>query len=172
MEVLIVIAILGILTGIIIVNIKKAREKAEVAKVVLEVKEVSKIIFKYYSDTGLYPADCVNSCTALSDPFVNDLGVVAWEGPYAPLYNRSHVWGGHFGMTGGYDIDGGGLDYVIVLNDDRPGLGDSDNSGLIPLSAMLDIDKILDDGNLATGNVIGNGTSPTTLGEMMVKMTW
>lgn len=171
-ELLVVISIIGILAAIILSNISRAREKAQVAKAVFEVKEVSKVLAKYYFDTGIYPADCLLGCTSGSDPLLNSLGVSGWVGPYTSLYNRTHPWAGHFGITGGYDIDGGGLDYVIVLNDDRPGLGDLDNGGLIPLAVMLEIDKILDDGNLLTGRMIGNGAGPTTAGEMMIKMVW
>lgn len=172
-EVLLVIAIVGIIAGIVLTNVSKARERAQVAKVVLEVKEVSKTIAKYYSDTGTYPAACMETCTSTSDPFLNSLGVVGWEDSYGPLYNRAHAWGGHFGVTNGYDIDGDALnDYIIVLNDDRPGLGDSDNGGKIPLAALLAIDKILDDGNLSTGNMRGNGSLPTAEGEAMIKMSW
>lgn len=171
-ELLLIIAIVGILAGIVLTNVTKARERAQIAKVVLEVKEISKIIAKYYADTGTYPATCGDVCTVLTDPFVVDLGVAGWEGPYGALYNNTHSWGGHFGITDGYDLDGDGVnDSVVVLNDDRPGLGDSDNGGQIPRDVLLGIDKILDDGDLTTGNMRGDGSLPTALGEGMIKIS-
>ena len=114
---------------------------------------------------------CIEDCTIVSDSFANDLGVPGWEGPYGPLYSRVHSWGGHFGVTNGYDLDGDGdNDAVIVLNDDRPGLGGNDNGGQIPLEALLALDEILDDGDLTTGNMVGNGTLPTAPGEAMIRI--
>ena len=42
-ELLLVIAIIGALAGIILASITKAREKAQIAKTVIEVKELSKV---------------------------------------------------------------------------------------------------------------------------------
>lgn len=166
-ELLVVIAIIGLLAAIVLASINRAREKAQVAKAVLEVKETVKLFSVFYDDTGTYPAACGPLCVSGDDPFLNDLGVPGWKGPYGSLYDRAHPWGGHFGVTDAYDIDSDGiLDQVIWLNDDRPGTGDADNGGLIPTSALLGIDRIIDDGNLTTGNM-----REWVAGEAMIKIT-
>ncbi|MEK7538950.1 MAG: prepilin-type N-terminal cleavage/methylation domain-containing protein [Patescibacteria group bacterium] len=173
-ELLIVIAIIGLLAGIILAAISKAREKAQIAKTVIEVKELSKSVYQYYVDTGINP-QCAFPCSAINDPLMNSLGVSGWAGPYGVMYGKVHPWGGAFGPTDDYDIDGGGNDYVVDLNDDRPGMGGGDNGGRIPTNVLLEIDRILDDGDLSTGNARANGLDfggGTVLGEMMIKMTW
>jgi general secretion pathway protein G len=169
-ELLMVIAVVGILAGIVLTNVSIARERAQIAKTALEVKEVAKILFKYHGDTGGYPPTCDNVCTAANDPFLVNPGVAGWDGPYGVLHNKAHPWGGHFGIAGGYDIDGGGNDYIIFLNDDRPGFPDADNGGQIPLNALLMLDTILDDGVLTTGTMRGNGDGNTAQGEAMIKV--
>lgn len=172
-ELLIVIAIVGLLAGIILASISKARERAQIIKTVVEVKELTKDLYQYYLDTGIN-ATIAAPFGAAEDPLQNSLGVAGWNGPYGTLSMKTHPWGGAFSPDDTYDLDGGGADYTIVLNDDRPLMGGGDNGALIPLSAMLAIDKELDDGDLATGNVRGNGlgfeASPV-LGEMMIKIT-
>lgn len=171
-ELLMIIAIVGILAGIVLSNVSKARERAQIAKAVVELRETAKVLLKYRGDTDVYPSECMLACSAGSDPFVNDLGVVGWAGPYGMLYGRTHPWGGHFGISDAYDIDGGGNDYVIVLDDDRPGSNDLDNGGQVPSTSLLAIDTLLDDGDLATGNIRGDGAVPTAVGELMMKVVW
>jgi hypothetical protein len=97
---------------------------------------------------------------------LNSLGVAGWNGPYLPgFYNTAHAWKGQItyyksDQFGGADWDGDGQpDFGFKLNDDRPGFGNGDNQGRIPTGAMIKIDKIIDDGNLATGKARGNGNN-------------
>lgn len=170
-ELLVVIAIISILASIILVSLANARERASVAKTVEQVRQVKNMIFSFNLDTSQYPAVCRVTCNAASDPFLNDLGVSGWAGPYSGLYNLAHQWGGHIAVTGGYDLESDGItDYFIVLDDDRPQTDDGDNQGQIPLSALQAIDARLDDGDLSTGNVRGNGAAFTAAGELAIKV--
>lgn len=171
-ELLVVIAIVGILAGIVLASISKAREKAQVAKAVLEIREMQKQSVMFNDDTQQYPGNCTETCVAGADPFLNSLGVSGWKGPYGSIYDKEHSWGGHMGVTSGYDIDGGGNDFALVLNDDRPGTNDFDNGGPIPLSSLLAIDAMIDDGDLATGYMVGNGAAGTAAGEAFIKVVW
>lgn len=188
-EILIVIAILAVLTVSGVTIGPDILEKSRVSKTVSEVQEVQGSISLYIFDTKTYPAECrpefpdpEDRCDVTNDPFLNSLGIPGWSGPYIPLYNLTHPWGGqisweHGGDNGSPDGDGDGSpDYWIFLNDDRPGMGGSDNQGRIPLSALIRIDEILDDGNLATGDVRGNGTDwpnqDVAIGELAIKVSF
>ena len=47
----------------------------------------------------------------------------------------------------------------------------SDNQGVVPTSALLRIDQLLDDGNLATGEVRGNALGfLTAVGELVIRI--
>lgn len=188
-ELLVVVAIIGILASVVVIALSPSREKGKVAAVVSQVREVQKSIYLYLLDTGEYPPTCLAgySCsTDADDPFLRSLGVPGWNGPYLGLYNLSHPWKGQIGFENGdstnpLDWDGDGTyDYCIFLNDDRPGTSASDNGGQVPVSALEQIDAILDDGDLSTGNARGNeGGWPsilpsyqtTSLGEMCIKIS-
>ncbi|MBU2104073.1 hypothetical protein KKD95_03620, partial [Patescibacteria group bacterium] len=74
----------------------------------------------------------------------------------------------HF--TIGYaDLTGDSVpETYFFLDEDAPGTNSSDNSGVIPTSALVAIDRALDDGNLATGAVRGDGNGYTTaVGEIV-----
>ncbi|HEV7121752.1 MAG TPA: type II secretion system protein [Candidatus Paceibacterota bacterium] len=167
-ELLVVIAIIGVLSSIVLSSLVQVREKADVAKAVTEVRSLQTAIELYNTDVGTPPvANCsLSACTASNDPMLNSLGARGWAGPYSPhFYDFADPWGGQYSFhrvddAGNPDWDGDGRrDYGIRMNDDRPGTNSSDNGGPIPLSAAIAIDKILDDGNLSTGNVRGNGAS-------------
>lgn len=181
-ELLVVISIIGTLSSIVLSSLNTAREKANVAKAVSEVREIQTSIEIYQNDVGTPPiANCsLSACTAANDPMVVSLGAKGWAGPYKPyFYNFADPWGGQYSYhrtddAANTDWTGDGKpDYGIRLNDDRPGTSSADNGGQIPLSAMIAIDKILDDGNLATGNVRGNGNAfsvnmPCSTGELCI----
>jgi general secretion pathway protein G len=185
LELLIVIAIIGLLATIIFSSMNRSREQANAGKAIAEIRELTKLVLLYYDDTGEFPATCRETCTAASDPFLNPLGIPGWSGPYFTMYNFTHPWKGQFGYQKGTypagvsDWDGDGTtDYGIVLNDDSPG-STNNNDGLVPGSALRRIDRVLDDGVLTTGLVRGNETSSNfqcwtnqtcSPGEMIVKI--
>ena len=175
-EILAVISIIALLSSVVLATLHGAREKAKIARAVSLIQEVHKAVQLYHFDTGQYPTeDCMvdNNCNADNDPFLNNLGIPKWNGPYLSVWNLTHPWGGHIGVEIGGDGCGatgpqgsgclnardanvnGIEDYFIFLDDDRVGMG-NDNGGQIPVESMEKIDSILDDGNLATGNVRGN----------------
>lgn len=178
-ELLVVIAIIGVLSGIVLSSLSRARNSAKVSAAVSQIKQLEKAIIMYELDTGVYPAGtCMETCTQATDPFSSNLGVFGWRGPYFPVWQAAHPWGGQIGYEGhgddgSPDVDNDGIDdQFIFLNDDRPGTGLSDNGGAIPLTELLRIDSILDDGNLSTGWVRGNGNGwpnqGVTAGELSI----
>ena len=170
-ELLIVIAIIGILTAIIILGLGPAREKAKVSWTVSEIHQLRNAALLYLDDTGRFPLPCgyhtnisatSNNCTEDSDPFLHPLGVPGWRGPYFRdgFWNFKHPWGGHFSVQA-RDITGSpAQELIIFLDEDAPYYGppsipDSRNAR-IPTRALLEIDRIYDDGNLGTGDARGN----------------
>jgi type II secretion system protein G len=167
-ELLVVIAIIGILASVVLASLNSAREKAAVSTTARQVRELEKAMIMYFTDTGRFPPNCDNNCVI--DPFRTNPGVAGWAGPYFPqnLLEFEHPWGGHLSIGSNLDLDSDGrLDTWIAWNDDAPQQSSSDNSGPVPLEIMLQIDAALDDGNLSTGRVAGNGAYFTAVNELV-----
>jgi prepilin-type N-terminal cleavage/methylation domain-containing protein len=166
-EVLVVIAIIGITSSVILGSVNDARETAKVKSTVLQVRELEKAIFLYFNDIRQYPTPCDNQCTI--DALRTSDVLTLWNGPYfgADWVTLRHPWGGHLSFfMGDFDADTI-MDPVIAWNDDAPESPYSDNSGALSLTTMQAIDSVLDDGNLATGKV---RQSMSTAGELLYKI--
>lgn len=159
-ELLVVISIIGLLSTVVFTSVNSARDTARVSHSAAQVREVLKAIALYIDDTGRLPPNCRIDCTQTADPFLNSLGIAGWRGPYIAtgIWNMKHGWGGHIGLHTDLDFTGDSIpDAAFVLDDDRPGTNGSDNQGIIPAASLMRLDQLLDDGNLATGTVRGNG---------------
>lgn len=170
-ELLIVIAIIGTLSSVVLASLNMAREKAKISLAASQFREIERQTRIYQLDTGRMPPDCGYSCTPSNDPFLNSLGIEGWDGPYfSGISSLTHPWGGHFAVRYGSDVTGDGIpDSYIFLDDDRPGSGSSDNSGVIPEDSLIRIDAILDDGVLSTGSMRANGEGyASALGEAVI----
>lgn len=172
LELLIVIGIIAVLTTIVIITLGNTRNKANVTKVVAQIREINTATNLYITDTGKLPPTCSLNCTAQTDPYLTKpSGVTNWNGPYirGGVWNLKHPWSGHFSLEVG-DVTGDGLpDVYFFLDDDAPGTHYGDNSGIIPEEELIKIDEAIDDGNLATGNARGNGLGfQAAFGEMVI----
>ncbi|MDQ1300002.1 MAG: ral secretion pathway protein [Patescibacteria group bacterium] len=169
-ELLVVIAIIGLLSSVVLVSLNTAREKGNIANAVSQLRELRSVVALYVTDTGSFPPDCGLTCTISTDPYRNALGVPRWGGPYfAGVWNLEHPWGGHFTIGSGDLTSDGVSEVYFFLDEDAPGTTYNDNTGVIPTSALIAIDRILDDGNLATGEVRGDGLGYSTApGELVV----
>lgn len=160
-ELLVVIVIVAILVLATFFFGVRSLEKAKVAQVLAQITETKRAYALYRTDTRQIPMTYGPLDT---NPLIADTGEAGWNGPYTDIraLPMAHPWKGHFGWYGAGsspdDRDGNGaVDFIIVLNDDAPGMATIDNSALIPLEAMKLIDKELDDGDLESGIVQGNG---------------
>lgn len=167
-ELLVVISIISLLSSVVLASLSGARQSAKVASSVSTLRELKRAGVNYINDTSQLPPDCRISCTKSSDPFFSNPGVSGWDGPYFELWNFTHPWGGQIGFSV-RDLDGdGNSEPVFVFDDDLPGTGAGNNEGKIPTEQLKEIDRILDDGDLTTGNVIGGGYGSTATGELML----
>jgi len=113
-EVLLVVAILGILAAVVVVNVGGRREQAMVGACRTSISGLGGAIDLYEVDTGRYPA----SLQAL----VTDDGAPNWSGPYIKGGIPSDPWGGEYRYSpkGGssYEIRAGGADLQFGTDDD------------------------------------------------------
>jgi len=156
-ELLVVIAIIGVLASVTLASLGEAREQANVAKTVIDIREIRNRITIFLNHTNTYPADCLALCGPSNDPFLNSRGVAGWRGPYEGIWNLAHPWGGGYGVRYYETYQDGTFYMIIYIDDDRSFTASTDNQGRVPISALLKMDGILDDGNLATGDFVGDG---------------
>lgn len=122
-EILIVIAIIGILSSIVLFYLWDAKEKAKIIRAKAEVKEIYNAIIMLESDVEEWPGHqesnkinqisnneiCSDGCSfGLSD---NQSGIVStdgnysnWKGPYMPSIPLD-PWGNEYFFDTDYDID-------------------------------------------------------------------
>jgi len=166
-ELIVVIAIISVLAAVIAPSAFRAIEKAKCSRAIAESKVVKTAAFAYYTDTDFWPPQ-YRLTTALN-PFLTDPGVEGWEGPYVEKWS-THPWTGHIGWDPTIDLDASGSeDGCVVFDDDRPGGGAGSNLGRIPRSSMQRIDASIDDGDLSSGYVQGDGEGLcAAAGEMVI----
>ena len=138
-ELLTVVAIIGILATVILLNVGKSQEKAKVAKAISSIDTVKKALGMYRTDTRKWPASFVASTS--SNPLIVSDEVSGWGGPYIDTWPKL-PWGadGVIDWTLGADK----LSGTILLNT---------TTSPIPDRSMQEIDYKLDDNNLNTGNI-------------------
>lgn len=113
-EIMVVVAIIGILSTIVIVNYSSAKGKARYTKVVSDMVEIKVAVEGYKRDHGFYPCDVGynilpdNSSGHTSEPYcpagatqIGDGGVTSslnsWPTP--PITNASYDWEGWWWFT-------------------------------------------------------------------------
>jgi general secretion pathway protein G len=114
-ELLLVVAILGILATIVVVNVSGRREKAMVEATRTSISALCGALDLYEVDTGRFPA-------ALDALMSND-GSPNWMGPYVKGAGmRPDAWGTAFGYKpkseGGYEVRSAGPDLQMGSDDD------------------------------------------------------
>lgn len=164
-----IITILIIATMVGGINVLNRSRADAIAQQIQEIKQGATL---YYLDTHTFPPSL--SVGNAANPAFNGLttqpagGVDGWNGPYAEQNMvAEHHYGGAIRFvneadTVDHDDDNTINDFFIVLDDDAPGTSSGDDSGIIPGNILILIDEALDDGNLSSGEVRGNGCNAGT----------
>jgi len=159
-ELIVVIAIIGILSAVVIPKVMRGVDRARVSRVVSEARTIRNAAYAMYADTALWPGsnwsndspDDPLAGAAPGDGFVrpgSDPDMPStWSGPYLEKWAKN-PWGGEYWWDyNENDQNGDGVGYEHVLWIDNA----QGNAGKrIPLKMRLKIDETLDDGNLDTG---------------------
>lgn len=161
-ELMVVVAVIGILATMLVPSVSKMIDKTRVARTVGELTTIVNAMDVYLADVGSYPP----SVQDWGRPWGADVGLVgrgavhpnhlsAWNGPYLKNWPIKTAWGGIVGCgaTGAYyihipigwiDGDGiGGNDYWVHMNADCV---------RYPSAMGIEIDELMDDGNGGAGN--------------------
>ncbi|PHJ36825.1 general secretion pathway protein G [Desulforamulus profundi] len=164
-ELLVAIAIIGVLAAVITPNAFRAVEKSKIARAVADLKAIKGAAMAYYADTGTFPPNDDNYAGGPTgnsyrgiDFLKNQNNVDGWNGPYLEKWPEAQYWAGNHGGTyqwqGVYNYGSTPLDFnndgkadpCVELNFGGSGFSDDQISKIV-----LDIDKALDDGDLKTG---------------------
>jgi len=134
-EVLVVIAIIGILATIIITNVNAAREQAKIAVSKAETRQIYNAILLFQDDTGEWPGHktpyeieegvggneiCSDGCSyGLTDPQTGlidtDGNYTNWNGPYIAT-DLLDEWGNEYFFDTDYDIEpGSGEKWAVAI---------------------------------------------------------
>lgn len=101
-ELLVAIAIIGVLAAIILPNAFKAVEKAKISRVVADVRSIKAAGYAYYADAGDWPKAGQDSYDPGSGDeygflyFMKTDGSTGWNGPYLEKPPGTTPWGGHY----------------------------------------------------------------------------
>jgi prepilin-type N-terminal cleavage/methylation domain-containing protein len=129
-EIMVVIAIIGILGAVITPNAFKAIEKAKVARVTADTKSIKSGGLAFYSDIGLWPPDVCpqedpgfirwdayqNRCCGFTPAGADAVIQANWNGPYLEKFPILTPWAGSYDWeywpAGGWTLPAG--TYVSV----------------------------------------------------------
>jgi type II secretion system protein G len=127
-ELLLVISIIGILAAVVLVSLGSARDKSKVARAAVDLRQINTALMLYFDHNGVYPC---------FDHAWTDHKEIAWAEPY--INWPKNPWGYQYHWEHGIIST-----YSISLK--FPGQQNAQN-----------LDKLLDDNNLATGMLRGDG---------------
>lgn len=96
-ELIIVMAIIGILAGVVLVNVGPQRSKANRTRALADISQMDSALEIYHADNGIYPTTQQGLAALIAQPSTPP-APRNWQGPY--LKNRSSVpkdpWGNEY----------------------------------------------------------------------------
>ncbi|MCE9615333.1 MAG: type II secretion system major pseudopilin GspG [Lentisphaerae bacterium] len=112
-EVLLVVAILGILASVVVVNLSGKQEKSMIQAARASIASIATAVDVYEVDTGRFPPNLQALVTSDGSP--------NWSGPYLRGGLPKDPWGNEFSYTtseGNYKVTSGGPDRSLGGADD------------------------------------------------------
>ncbi|MDD5669340.1 MAG: prepilin-type N-terminal cleavage/methylation domain-containing protein [Candidatus Omnitrophica bacterium] len=155
-ELIVVIAIIGVLAAIIAPNAFKAVEKSKVSKAITDFKAIKSAANALYADTGSWPHGGDSAVRVInSDIMRNVSSFSGWDGPYLDKFTGATPWRGTYYFTTNPQM-GRGAQYELAVEFEDSCFNTGPNGGCpIPRVSAQGIDSNVDDGNLATGEFQG-----------------
>lgn len=149
-ELIVVIAVIGILAAIIAPNAFKAIEKAKIARTSADMKTIKTSVLNYYADTGRWPA--CHYINTINSPLLTNDGVVGWNGPYlekiamSPLSRQPAVGGcpvfGYYYVWWNRSSSGTYSCYFDLDGDGTPEITDGISVCVYGLASMTETTKL------------------------------
>lgn len=138
-ELVVVIAIIGILAVIIVPNIFKSIDKGKVSSVESDYKAIKNGALSYFLDVGSWPADGSGAAGFVTKPS----GVAGWNGPYIQKWPAVNAFGGTYKYHYNAPVEGAGIAtadrYITVTGISDTGItklkNDIDSTTLSAISA-------------------------------------
>jgi len=164
-ELIVSIVIIGLLSAIMIPKIMTGIDKARIASIVTDMRNIRNAAYAMYADTGLWPGSnwghedigpwdplaIANAGEGFTFRGTNPNMPDTWAGPYLEVWHRNPWHGWYWWDFNLADQNGDGVGYEHVLWIDN-GCDTCSNAGhRIPANMRLKIDQVLDDGDLDTG---------------------
>ncbi len=138
-ELVVVIAIIGILAVIIVPNIFKSIDKSKVSSVESDYKAIKNGALSYFFDVGSWPADGSGAAGFVTKPS----GAAGWNGPYIQKWPAVNAFGGTYKYHYNAPVEGAGITatnrYITVTGIPDGGIiklkNDIDSTTLSAISA-------------------------------------
>ncbi|OQX52653.1 MAG: hypothetical protein B5M48_04825 [Candidatus Omnitrophica bacterium 4484_213] len=161
-ELIVVIAIIGVLAAIIAPNAFRAIEKAKCCQGVADFKAIKVASGALYADTGFWPHGGWTRVDR-SNLVENVDGWSGWDGPYLEATKGYHPWNGTYFFDTFWNW-GRGPEIELTLEFEDACYPDGPNGGCpVPYSSARIMDRMMDDGRPDTGCIIGWGGDLTTI---------
>lgn len=88
-EILLVVTIISLLSGIVAISIPAHNKKARMAKAKADIDGIGVAIQSYLLDTGRYPAS-LDALLQGEDPLLTSIPMDPWQTPYKYVYPGTH----------------------------------------------------------------------------------
>ncbi|MFP3975368.1 MAG: type II secretion system protein [Chloroflexota bacterium] len=145
-ELMVVLAILGIIVGLVVPNMFGIMDDAEAVQIQGQHEKMREAVFSYYADTSEFPTEWSRYDLSDSDnkrfhqlwSDTNDEGdstVTGWDGPYLdrPVLQENR-WDGFWGVFEDVELEADGEYYTVLAYED------------VPLEICREVDAAMDDG--------------------------
>lgn len=141
-ELVVVIAIIGILAAVVAPQAFKAIDKSRVAAAESDLKAIKSAVINYYTDTSEWPETAETQDEATNTFVTGNNLPSTWNGPYLERWPAKNPWGGEYQYHNDYS-DGDveikkGYKYILMTN--------------VPDSAKEQLEKDLDGGTVDSSN--------------------